>query len=121
VLKEQDRLKAAEVQYRSALALGAAPLDVEEHLGFVLARQDFRGAPPPSAAKDGPPMAAPPCDHDVHTLAYLIWRQERADEDDVLELLRRCATCEAVAVAMAQDRRFAAGNRTFMEILRDLK
>ncbi len=119
MLKEQGRYMAAEIQYRSALALGAVIADVLRHLVFVCERQ---GQEPGASARPvvlGQPMDLAPTTVEIQTLAYLFWRDMSVSDDDMASMLRRCASCEDAAVAMIADPRFKSRNATLIRLLKD--
>jgi hypothetical protein len=106
MLKEQELFAAAEIQYRSARALGAPPADVDRHLEFVSQRQGHGWPPPPVLNARPTPMQEPPTQLLVETLAYLIWQSESVPEQDMLKFLRSCRSGDDVAARMIADDRF---------------
>ena len=119
MLKELDRFAAAEIAYRSALTLGAPPMDVLRHLAFVCARQGYEFAEIARSGRALRQMDEAPSAFDVDALGYLFWHETGVGEPEMLDLLRTCATREAVAAAMVADPRFARRNGALLKLLRD--
>jgi tetratricopeptide (TPR) repeat protein len=115
--KEQGRFDEAEIGYRDALTLGASTADVAAHLAFVADRQGHSGAPPVVAAAVSGPMGETPCVADIEALGYILWREAHLSHHDVLDLLRACATCDAVAARMIADERFPQRNGPFLALM----
>jgi hypothetical protein len=119
MLKEQGRLAAAELQYRTAWALGETSADLRRHLRFVCEAQGARFTEP-RIATGSVPLRRSPTLMDLEALAYLFWGEPADFEDDLLRLMRHCATCEAAALEMIADPRFARANRLFLRLMGDL-
>jgi len=118
--KEQEHFARAEISYRSACALGARPLDVIEHLNFVLIRQKADPARyPVRFYKPGPTALQPPAEADAVAFARLIWRVGGLDDQDMLNLLRSNANCDELLAAMIADIRFERANRDWLELVRE--
>ncbi|MEN3950804.1 tetratricopeptide repeat protein [Iodidimonas sp. SYSU 1G8] len=116
MLKEQGRFPDAEIQYRSAIALGDKSADTREHLAFVCARQDHH-APALPCRIDEPPMAASPCAADLRTLVWLFWHAAHVPAEETVGFMRSAATCEALAIALIGDERFVRRNARLLEII----
>jgi hypothetical protein len=125
-LKEQDKLLDAEVYYRSALALGEAPDDLAEHIGFVCARQGLQMGPwsPPGAPPAARPGAAAPVGldlvptrQDVERLFELMLGRPAASLEEIAIMLRSCPTCADVVALLLEHREFRVVHRNLLEIL----
>ncbi|WP_338425945.1 ABC transporter ATP-binding protein [Sphingopyxis kveilinensis] len=109
VTKEQGAFARAEISYRTAAAFGVPEDEVAEFIHFVAARQnDDEPARDIHGLRPAPAGSQPPGAPDVDTFAQLLWPTGDVDERDVLDLLRTCATCDALVVAMIADERFVA-------------
>jgi hypothetical protein len=117
VIKEQQFLTRAEIWYRSAVALGAAPDMVDLHLAFVAQRNGARFVRDGMPRLDVPPIMAPPTAHDIGTLGDLTRVPGLADDDLVLDLLRTAPTNRAVLLHMLGMPGFVQANRTFLAVL----
>lgn len=118
--KEQERLVAAEIAYRTACALGAPPQDVNAHLRFVLARQGLdEHRHPIRHLEAGPQPRQVPGRPDVVAGARLLWGALGMDDDDLVGFLRRCATLDELVAAMIRDPRFEKANRPWLELVRE--
>lgn len=118
MMKEQERFEAAEIDYRDALALGAPIRDVLQHLDFVCHRQHHYSPLPPVAA--GPirgPLDERPSRVDIQALAYAIWQQEDVSDQDMLRIMRTCATGAAAATLMISDTRFRRVSGLLLQLL----
>jgi len=118
-VKEQGLHAEAEAWYRSAVALGAPPDMVDEHLSFVARRNGVmfvrRGMPDLAV----PPMLAPPTVHDIRLLVELARVPGFADEELELDILRNLPDNRAALMRMLGMPAFARTNRVFLDILRD--
>jgi ABC-type polysaccharide/polyol phosphate transport system ATPase subunit len=108
VAKESGRFARAEASYRTACALGEPAADVVEHLGFVVAQ----GAADPAAwpiypYHKGNVATQVPGRPDVEALAWLLWHGAASGEDEIVGLLRRHTSLDALAAAMIADARFS--------------
>lgn len=111
VTKEQGKFARAEISYRTAAALGVPEDEVADFIHFVAARQhDGDPAHGVHGFRPGPAGSQPPGAPDVETFARLLWLTGDVDERGALDLLRTCATCDALAVAMIADERFAVAH-----------
>lgn len=119
VIKEQGKHDWAEVHYRSALAEGAAPDLVDEHLRFSARQNHFNYAPRPTPRLDVAPLDAPASFHDIQMLAWLFWHDANVNSYDTLDLMRECESNREVAIRMTQHDRFTERNRPFLEMLRN--
>lgn len=109
VAKEGGHYARAELAYRTACAMGEPAADVIEHLRFVIAqRGDDVAAWPIHPYRKGAAASQTPGRPDVTALAFLLWRGAVPDDVEALALLRRHATCDALAAAMIADPRFSA-------------
>jgi tetratricopeptide (TPR) repeat protein len=118
MMKEQERYEAAEIDYRDALALGAPIGDVLQHLEFVCQRQHYYSAlPPVTAAHVQHPLDERPSKIDIQALAYAMWQEEQVSEQDMLRILRSCATSAAAATLMISDPRFRRTNSPLLQML----
>ena len=116
--KEQNAFDRAEIAYRTACAYGAPPLDVVEHLRFVMARSGCdEGRAPIRFHVEGPAAFQVPGEPDIAVFARLLWQVGGVADHHVLDLLRRCATCDELVVAMVQDTRFERANRIWLELV----
>lgn len=118
--KEQNAFDRAEIAYRTACAFGARPIDVVEHLRFVMARSgcDEWQAPIRFHA-DGPGALQPPGEPDVAVFGRLLWQVGGISDQHTLDLLRRCGSCDELVVAMVQDTRFERANRIWLELVEE--
>lgn len=116
-LKDQGKIGAAELHYRTVAAQGAPEPQYREHLAFVCARQGVAPGLPPMAVAPSA-LLEPPTIMDVRALTYLLLHEATLGLEDELSLMRAANTCEAVALALIQDARFADRNRLFLDILR---
>lgn len=117
-LKEQGYFAQAEIEYRSAAALGAEPGTVDQHLRFVAQRNgsDFQREGRPDL--DVSPLQAPPTRPDYERLAVLCWGGLATDaEADMLDALRTCASNAALMRRMVADPAFLPANQAFLELL----
>jgi tetratricopeptide (TPR) repeat protein len=118
--KEQDAFAEAEIAYRSAAALGVAPGDVVEHLRFVMARQNVsEGDYPIRYARAGSAAEQTPTREDVLLLAKLLWQVEDMSAQDMLNLLRKSATCDMAFAQMVADPRFERSNANWLGVIQD--
>ena len=128
-LKEQESYAEAECHYRSALALGALPADVDEHLAFVVLRQEEEEAeaeaevgknirrrlrpnetaPQPQSDGADPLFDAAPTKVDVDLLVGLLLGREPKIEETV-QLLRQHRTVRSLFVELAEEDAFGAVN-----------
>ncbi|MEQ5788196.1 hypothetical protein J3454_09850 [Erythrobacter sp. NFXS35] len=116
--KEQGRFVAAEIAYRTACAFGAPPQDVHSHLRFVLARQGLDEHRHPIRYHEaGPQPRQVPGGPDVIAGARLLWGALGVDDNDLVALLRHCATLDALTAAMIRDPRFERANRPWLELV----
>lgn len=115
--KEQALFARAEAWYRSAVALGAPPDMVDEHLGFVarLNGADFVRDGMPDLAV--PPLRAPPTVADIRLIAELLGIRGPGEDAEQVEMLRRMPTCRDVLVALIGHHETLRGSRSFLEIL----
>jgi tetratricopeptide (TPR) repeat protein len=111
-LKEQGRLAEAECHYRSALALGAARSDIDEHLSFVATQQGF----PVSfvgdweeTLADGDPLDAPPTKADVDLVVFLLLGREPAIAE-IVQLLRRHRSLRSLITVIVEEGSFVSAN-----------
>jgi ABC-type polysaccharide/polyol phosphate transport system ATPase subunit len=105
--KEGGHFARAEASYRTACALGEPTADVLEHLRFVVERGGANAAAwPIHPYRKGPASTQVPGRPDVQALAWLLWPGAAPTDDEIVELLRRHATCDQLAAAMVADRRF---------------
>ena len=117
VIKEQHALARAEVWYRSAVALGAAPDMVDLHLAFVAQRNGAQFIREGMPRLDVPPLQAPPTVHDIRTLGELTRVPGLAGEELVLDLMRTAPTNRAVLLHMLDMPGFVQANRAFLAVL----
>lgn len=118
--KEQNEFARAEISYRTACALGAAPKDVVEHLRFVMERQCVdEGRFPIRFYRHGTAAQQTPAQPDVILLARLAWHVGGLADHDMIELLRTNATCDELFAAMIRDSRFERANRDWLELVRE--
>lgn len=118
--KEQEAFERAEIAYRTACALGAKPSDVVEHLRFVMARNGCdEGQAPIRFHVEGPAAQQVPGEPDVAVFGRLLWQVGGISDEHVLKLLRRCATCDDLVVAMCSDTRFERANRIWLELVEE--
>lgn len=111
-LKEQGQLTEAECHYRSALALGAARSEVDEHLTFVAIQQGF----PVSFAgdweetsADGDPLDAAPTKADVELVVFLLLgREPRLAE--IVQLMRKHHSLRSLIMAIVEEGSFVSAN-----------
>jgi hypothetical protein len=119
-LKEQQKFAEAEIHYRSALALGAPPADVTEHLEFVAMRQGYSetGAGNALTARqgNGGMMDAPPTRQDVD-LAYTLLTGEAPYTADLLDILRTQKSVRDVFVWVIGQSDFLAHNRDLLRLI----
>jgi tetratricopeptide (TPR) repeat protein len=118
-LKEQEKFAAAEIHYRSALALGAAVGDVCEHLDFVATRQGGSpGENPPTARQEaGMMMDAPPTRDDIELVFTLLTGSGALDTAEVLHILRTQKTIRDVFVWVIRQERFRTRNRELLSLV----
>jgi hypothetical protein len=118
--KELGKFARAEISYRTACALGVVPHDVEEHLRFVMARQQAdEGRYPIRFHRTGATAQQVPGQPDAMLLARLVWRVGGMDDEDLLHLLRSSATCDDLLVTMIRDPRFERANRDWLELVEE--
>jgi len=117
VIKEQHFLARAEIWYRSAVALGAAPGMVDRHLAFVAQCNGAGFVRDAVPRLDVLPMLAAPTAHDICTLGELTRVPGLAGDDLVLHLLRTAPTNHAVLLHMLDMPGFVHANRQFIGIL----
>jgi hypothetical protein len=118
-IKEQQHHARAELWYRSAVAMGAPPDMVDQHLAFVAQINGsafVRGGMP---KLDVPPMAAPPTAHDIRLLGELTRVPGLTGEDLALCLIRTAPDNRAVLLHMLDMPDFAHINRAFLAVLED--
>ena len=116
--KEQEAFDRAEIAYRTACALGAKPTDVVEHLRFVMARSGCDETQYPIRFYvEGPAALQVPGEPDVAAFGRLLWQVGGIADVHTLQLLRRCATCDELVVAMCSDTRFERANRSWLEMV----
>ncbi|WP_315759794.1 ATP-binding cassette domain-containing protein [Sphingomonas sp. Y38-1Y] len=110
VAKEGGHFARAEIAYRTACAMGEPAADVAEHLAFVVAQGggDPANWPIHPFEKDATHLQVPGRP-DVEAMARLLWAGTAPTEAEMLSLLRRHATCDALVAALVEDRRFASG------------
>lgn len=119
VAKENGQFVRAEASYRTACALGEPVHDVIEHLTFVLARQEVDPAAwPVHPYHKGPVSGQVPGHADLMALARLLWRQDRVEDDAMVDLLRHHGTCDGLVFAMMGDARFQDAQQAWIESLR---
>lgn len=107
--KEGGQDVRAEIAYRTACAMGEPAADVVEHLTFVVARTGTDPtAWPLHPFRKGEASQQTPGRPDVEALAWLLWKGVMPTDAEVLALLRRHATCDALVAAMITDDRFSA-------------
>jgi tetratricopeptide (TPR) repeat protein len=111
-LKEQGQLIEAECHYRSALALGAARSDVDEHLTFVATQQgfpaNFAGEWEETLA-DGDPLDAPLSKADVELVVFLLLGREPALAE-IVQLLRKHPSLRSLIMAIVEEGSFVSAN-----------
>jgi hypothetical protein len=115
--KEQGHFAAAETAYRTAAALGASSIDVIEHLRFVMTKQ--HGDHPIRFAAPGDTAQLVPAQPDVLLLARLLWRTQVVPDAEMLDLLRKAESLDALFAAMVADPRFAQANVQWLSFMRD--
>jgi tetratricopeptide (TPR) repeat protein len=116
--KEQGEFERAEIAYRTACALGAKPSDVAEHLRFAMARNGCdEGQSPIRFHVERPAALQVPGEPDVAAFGRLLWQVGGIADEHVLQLLRRCATCDDLVAAMCSDTRFERANRSWLELV----
>ena len=103
--KELAEFGAAELAYRTAIALGEPVPDVEDHLRYVFVQQgqiakDLRRAAPIAGLTAEQPPAWP----DFRVLAHMFQPALSGDQAAALEALREHATLDQLAAALACDR-----------------
>lgn len=105
--KEAGRFQRAEASYRTACALGEPVAEVVEHLRFVVSEdgEDPSDWPIHPYRKGAAALQVPGCP-DLEALAWLLWDDGTLDDTEAVALLRRHATCDALAAAMVSDSRF---------------
>ena len=120
MLKEQGKFIDAEANYRSALACGAELEDVVEHIRFVCIQQniEFFVSSPVGLDDQSAGLRRTPNIVDLGTLAFLFLHQSHLSPQDNASLLRRCPTCEDVALELAGDNRFRMASRLFLDVLK---
>jgi hypothetical protein len=118
--KEQGHFAAAEVAYRTAAALGVSPAGVTEHLCFVMAKQGAdNGDNPIRITTPGETAQLVPAQPDVLLLARLLWRAQDLSDEEMLELLRKAESLDALFAAMVGDPRFVQANVQWLSFMRD--
>lgn len=118
--KEQERFVSAEIAYRTACALGAAPTDVDPHLRFVMVRQGLeKHRHPILHHKTVSQRNQVPGRPDVLACARLLWSALGMDDDDIIRFLRSCATLDDLMAAMIRDPRFERVNRSWLELVQE--
>ncbi len=111
-LKEQGHFVEAECHYRSALALGAARLDVDEHLSFVATQQGFPvsfAGDWEEALADGDPLDAPLTKADVELVVFLLLGRESA-LTEIVQLMRRHRSLRSLITAIVEEGSFVSAN-----------
>lgn len=121
MLKEKGLAPDAELQYRSALALGAPRSEVEEHLNFVCRGRNIDVTIPRVSGLDAPlaSMAQPANIVDIETLELVFFQKPLLTLLDKLFYLRRGASCKTVALGLIQHESFIFRNQKFLELLVD--
>jgi tetratricopeptide (TPR) repeat protein len=111
-LKEQGQLVEAECHYRSALALGAARSDVDEHLTFVATQSGYPvsfAGDWEATSGDGGPLDAPPTKGDVELVVFLLLGREPALAE-IVQLLRRHRSLRSLIMAIVEEGSFVSAN-----------
>ena len=116
--KEQGLHARAEAWYRSAVALGAPPDMVDEHLIFVARASGATFTRQGMPDLDVAPLRAPPTIPDIRLLADLVGVPRLAEEEQALDLMRSAPDNRAVLIAFIERPEFVRANRQFLEILR---
>jgi hypothetical protein len=133
-LMEQNDLLWAEINYRSALAQGGDPVEIEPVLQLVLRRVaggditferrlmavarpgDGEAAVPQHVRLDVPPLDAPPTLEDVEGLSRMLWHDARMSGTECLHAMRTYKTVRELACHMMDDDRFRTKNRELLEM-----
>jgi len=121
MLKEQGRNAEAETSYRTACAIGGAPEDVLDHLRFVLQQQGVdEGSFPIRFRKDAATGADQlPTRPTITALARLVWHVGALEAEELLGLMRNCATLDQVLARMIADPRFERANWNWLELVQE--
>jgi hypothetical protein len=117
-VKEQGDLVRAEAWYRNAVALGAPPGMVDEHLDFVARRNSWDGPRRSRPRLDVSPLLAPPTLSDIALLITLLRVPGLADDHVMLTLLRDAPDNRAVVMRLMAHPAFARTNRGFLDLVR---
>ena len=118
MVKECENFSEAELHYRIALANGAPPHHVQQHLNFVCERTGgptYHGAP---LNLDLPLQQAPAGIEDIHSLAYILWQNWSVSDEECLELLRSFPSVRQLSATMIAHRRFEERNGRFLTLLK---
>jgi len=122
-LKEQKKFAEAEIDYRSALALGAAADEVCEHLDFAAAQQGHRelpgGYPITALQERGMLIDAPPTKADIDLVFTLLTGRGASDTAEMLDVLRTQKTIRDVFIWVIRQRSFRTGNRELLSLIAD--
>ncbi|TBW39541.1 hypothetical protein EYW49_06645 [Siculibacillus lacustris] len=123
-LKEQDKWVDAELEYRSALALGNRDADLAVHIDFVSRR---RGAPADPAVlarvagwwsvPDPRPLAVPPLRADVEALVALLLGRGPAHLAEIADLLAANASLAEIVDRLIGHPAFVTANRDLLTLL----
>jgi tetratricopeptide (TPR) repeat protein len=112
-LKEREQFAEAECHYRSALALGAPGPDVDEHLAFVVTRQDdvplILDAERQLPAGDGDPLDMPPTKRDVELVFFMLLGRKPSLAETV-RLLRGHPLLRSLVMEVVEENAFGAAN-----------
>jgi hypothetical protein len=130
MMKELEGFAEAETSYRDAIALGAPPADVLEHLAFVARRNGFLDDPYPDSAmqilemtaRTGRGVHSPEelrfvTSGDVKALAALLVGDAQLSQDRLLVMMRRHPKLDDCVAAFIRDESFAAANPALLRAL----
>lgn len=117
VAKERGRWTEAEVNYRSAWALGAPPADVLEHLLYVV-DANLRS----TVKREAPQLEkwdqCPPNRYDIAIYAALLFNRAPSIHE-TLHILQTAQTLEHAATIMIQNPDFARRSRSLIDLLKE--
>jgi tetratricopeptide (TPR) repeat protein len=116
-LKEQGKWAEAEVQYRSALALGGPAGDLHRHIEACAHARGMPATLPGDAPHSSDPIDLPPTGEDVRGMLALFLHRGPVSTEEILTLLRDCPRRRDLALALVTHPDFGRANPDLMTLL----
>ncbi len=118
MLKERADYVGAELNYRSALASGAAWDEIEQHVEFVSLRNGGGIASGRSMDLNVLPLDAPPTLHDLECFEYLVFHRNHLGPPERLQYLRICEDNRNLIISLLEIDEAIVANRKFSALMK---